>query len=106
MTLFFGGCALPLPPEALVPSPNAPKKEGLQFSHFLGTKSLKGSHLKSTHLHKQWNGIESSYYNSIVNIPSEDVESSGTPFHDLFHADALLREKPSTSWHSEQQSLP
>ena len=102
MSLFFGGCALPLPPEALVPTL---LKRRSPFSQFLGTKSLKGSHLKSTHLHKQWNGIESSYYNSVVNIPSEDVESAGTPFHDLFHADALLGEKPLTSWHSEQQSL-
>lgn len=68
--------------------------------------SLEGSHLKPTYLHKQWNGIESSDYNPVVNIPSEDVESSSTPFNYLLHADALLvGEKQLTSWHSEQQLL-
>lgn len=63
--------------------------------------NLEGPHLKSTHLHKQWNGIESSDYNPVVNIPSKDVKSSSTAFHYLLHADTLLEgERQLTSWYS------
>lgn len=67
--------------------------------------SLDISHLKPTYLHKQWNGIESSDYDPVVNIPSKDVESSSAPFNYLLHADTLLGgEKQLISWHSLSSS--
>jgi hypothetical protein len=66
--------------------------------------SLESSHLKPTYLHKQWNGIESSDYNPVVNVPSKDVESSSTPFYYLLHAHALLGGEKQLSWHSLSSS--
>lgn len=42
------------------------------------------------YLDKEWNGVEPSDNNSVVNVPGQDVQSSCAAFHYFLHAHALL----------------
>lgn len=42
------------------------------------------------YLDKEWNGVKPSDYNSVVDIPGQDVQSSCAAFHNFLHTDPLL----------------
>lgn len=81
----------PLPKVVVLPM-LLTQKERLFVSNPVSVQGLVSGRQPSepAYLHKQWNGIESSDHNPVVNIPSEDVESPSAPFNYLLHADALL----------------
>lgn len=42
------------------------------------------------YLDKEWNGVEPSDNDSVVDVPGQDVQSSCAAFHDFLHTHSLL----------------